>query len=93
MQYPERFFYFSTSLIILVKCTIFIINSLINLFSWSGLIDTDILLKDAFQVPNLKTGKMEPLMSALTEREEEQFSNMLKRINTIFQVMQGIFFE
>ena len=57
------------------------------MFSWSGLIDTELLLKDAFQVPNLKTGKMEPLMTALTEREEEQFANMLNRINTIFQVM------
>ena len=57
------------------------------MISWSGLIDSDMLLKDAFQVPNLKTGKMEPLMSALTEREEEQFANMLNRINTIFQVM------
>ena len=56
------------------------------MISWSGLIDSDMLLKDAFQVPNLKTGKMEPLMSALTEREEEQFANMLNRINTIFQV-------
>ena len=56
------------------------------MFSWSGLIDTELLLKDAFQVPNLKTGKMEPLMTALTEREEEQFANMLNRINTIFQV-------
>ena len=58
------------------------------MISWSGLIDSDMLLKDAFQVPNLKTGKMEPLMSALTEREEEQFANMLNRINTIFQVIQ-----
>ena len=57
------------------------------MISWSGLIDSDMLLKDAFQVPNLKTGKMEPLMSALTEREEEQFANMLNRINTIFQVI------
>ena len=59
------------------------------MFSWSGLIDTELLLKDAFQVPNLKTGKMEPLMTALTEREEEQFANMLNRINTIFQVMHN----
>lgn len=59
---------------------------LINLFSWSGLIDTELLLKDVFQVPNLKTGKMEPLMTALTEREEEQFRNMLNRINKIFSV-------
>ena len=57
------------------------------MISWSGLIDSDMLLKDAFQVPNLKTGKMEPLMTALTEREEEQFANMLNRINTIFQVI------
>ena len=35
-------------------------------------------------VKNLKTGKMEPLMTALTEREEEQFRNMLNRINKIF---------
>ena len=59
---------------------------LINMFSWSGLIDTNILLSEAFQVPNLKTGKMEPLITSLTHREEEQFANMLKRLNTVFQV-------
>ena len=59
---------------------------LINMFSWSGLIDTNILLSEAFQVPNLKTGKMEPLITSLTQREEEQFANMLKRLNTVFQV-------
>ena len=56
------------------------------MFSWSGLIDTNILLSEAFQVPNLKTGKMEPLITSLTQREEEQFANMLKRLNTVFQV-------
>lgn len=61
--------------------------SLIHLFSWSGLIDSNILLNDLFQVPNLKTGKMEPLITALTEYEEEQFRNMLKRLHTIFQVI------
>merc|ERR1719461_2626256 len=60
------------------------------MISWSGLIDSDMLLKDAFQVPNLKTGKIEPLMSALTEREEEQFANMLNRINTIFQAAKDM---
>merc|ERR1712198_332842 len=65
-------------------------KGLINMISWSGLIDSDMLLKDAFQVPNLKTGKMEPLMSALTEREEEQFANMLNRINTIFQAAKDM---
>ena len=56
---------------------------LINMFSWSGLIDTNILLSEAFQVPNLKTGKMESMIDVLTEKEEEQFRNMLTRLNTI----------
>lgn len=62
------------------------ISSLIHLFSWSGLIDSKLLMKDVFQVPNLKTGKMEPMISALTDEEEEQFKNMLTRLNTVFQV-------
>ena len=40
-------------------------------------------MKEAFQVPNLKTGKMESMIDVLTEREEEQFRNMLTRLNTI----------
>ena len=59
---------------------------MIHLFSWSGLIDSKLLLKDVFQVPNLKTGKMEPIISALTDEEEEQFRNMLNRLQTLFQV-------
>jgi len=60
--------------------------SLIHLFSWSGLIDTNMLLGDIFKVPSLKTGKMEPLFTALTDEQEEQFRNMLNRLQTIFQV-------
>lgn len=59
---------------------------LIHLFSWSGLIDSHKLLKDVFKVPNLQTGKMEPMISALTDEEEEQFRNMLKRLETLFRV-------
>ena len=62
------------------------ISRLIHLFSWSGLIDSKLLMKDVFQVPNLKTGKMEPMITALTDEEEEQFKNMLTRLNTVFQV-------
>lgn len=61
-------------------------SSLIHLFSWSGLIDTNMLLGDIFKVPNLKTGKLEPLFTALTDQQEEQFRNMLNRLQTIFQV-------
>ena len=62
-------------------------KGLIHLFSWSGLIDTNLLLKDVFKVPNLKTGEMEPIMTALSEKEEEQFKNMMTRLQTIFQVI------
>ena len=70
----------------MVSTTNSIISSLIHLFSWSGLIDSKLLMKDVFQVPNLKTGKMEPMISALTDEEEEQFKNMLTRLTTVFQV-------
>ena len=69
---------------------IFFYFSLLHLFSWSGLLDSDMLLKEAFQVPNLKTGKMEPLITALTEKEEEQFRNMLTRLHTIFQAAKDL---
>jgi len=58
-------------------------KGLIHMFSWSGLIDSNLLMKEAFQVPNLKTGKMESMIDVLTEKEEEQFRNMLTRLNTI----------
>ena len=43
------------------------------------------------QVPNLKTGKMEPLITgdddgALTKNEEQQFRSMVNRLHTIFKV-------
>lgn len=60
--------------------------SLIHLFSWSGLIDANILLNDLFKVPNLQTGRMEPLITALSPEEEEMACNMLRRLNTIFSV-------
>ena len=62
-------------------------KGLIHLFSWSGLIDTNELLKDVFKVPNLKTGTMEPIISTLSQEEEEMFKNMMRRIHTIFQVI------
>jgi len=60
-------------------------KGLIHLFSWGGLIDSRILLRELFQVPNLKTGKMEKLITALTDEEEEQFVNMMNRLHTVFK--------
>ncbi|XP_065557686.1 proline dehydrogenase 1, mitochondrial-like [Artemia franciscana] len=65
-------------------------EGLINLFSWSGLIDANILLSELFKVPNLKTGKLEPIISALTEEEEEMFFNMMRRLNSIFEAAKSM---
>merc|ERR1719239_1733270 len=60
----------------------------IHLFNWAR--PWPELLEDQFRVPNLKTGELEPLMSALTEEEGEQFKNMLSRIHTVFQAAKDM---
>ena len=50
------------------------------------MIDANILLSDLFKVPNLQTGRMEPLITALSPEEEEMACNMFRRLNTIFSV-------
>merc|ERR1712107_506649 len=60
----------------------------IHLFNWAR--PWHELLEDQFRVPNLKTGELEPLMSALTEEEGEQFKNMLSRIHTVFQAAKDM---
>ncbi|KZS08064.1 Proline dehydrogenase 1, mitochondrial [Daphnia magna] len=65
-------------------------KGLIHLFSWSGLIDANILLNDLFKVPNLQTGRMEPLITALSPEEEEMACNMLRRLNTIFSAARDL---
>lgn len=67
-------------------------KGIINLFDWKSLLDVemDTHLQETFQVPNLKTGRMEPLISALTEEEEEQFRNCIRRMNTVFQAAKEL---
>jgi len=65
-------------------------KGLIHLFSWSGLIDANMLLNDVFKVPSLQTGRMEPLISALSAEEEEMASNMMRRLNTIFSAARDL---
>jgi len=65
-------------------------EGIIHLFNWSSLIDGGKDLGDVFQVPNLETGKMEPLITgddngALTKDEERQFRGMVNRLHTIFK--------
>jgi hypothetical protein len=47
------------------------------------------------KVPNLETGKMEPLMAGdnkgfLTKDEELQFKSMITRLHTLFKVLYAI---
>ncbi|KAG1663984.1 Proline dehydrogenase 1, mitochondrial [Nymphon striatum] len=60
-------------------------RGLVHIFSWSGLVDMNYLLSDVFKVPNLQTGRMESLITALTAEEEEMFKNMMRRLHTISQ--------
>lgn len=60
-------------------------RGLINLFSWNGLIEAQTLVSDLFRVPNLKTGRMERIINALSPEEEEMFRNMMRRVHTIAQ--------
>ena len=61
-------------------------RGIINMFDWKSILnlDMDKHLQEKFEVPNLKTGRMEPLISALTDEEEEQFRNCIQRMNTLF---------
>lgn len=69
-------------------------KGIINIFDWRSVLDADIKndldLQETFQVPNLKTGRMEPLISALTEEEDEQFRNMIRRMNTLFMAAKEL---
>ncbi|GFQ65419.1 proline dehydrogenase 1, mitochondrial [Trichonephila clavata] len=61
-------------------------KGLMNLFCWSGLVDMNYVISDLFKVPNICTGRMEPIISALTEEEEEMFRNMMRRLHHIAKV-------
>lgn len=60
-------------------------RGLVNIFSWNGLIHMQTLVNDLFKVPNLRTGRMERIINALTKEEEEMFRNMMRRLHTIAQ--------
>uniref|UniRef100_A0A1W7R9X5 Proline dehydrogenase n=1 Tax=Hadrurus spadix TaxID=141984 RepID=A0A1W7R9X5_9SCOR len=61
-------------------------KGLMNLFSWSGLVDMNYVISDLFKIPNIQSGKLEPIISALTAEEEEMFKNMMRRLHHIASV-------
>lgn len=60
-------------------------RGLMNLFSWNGLVDMRQLASDVFKVPNLKSGRMDSIIRALSREEDEMFRNMMRRVHTIAQ--------
>lgn len=55
-------------------------DGFVDIYDWGRLMDHQMQLSKLFQVLNLRTGKMEPLIQNLTEKEEAQFANMLGRL-------------
>ena len=62
-----------------------IYRNMFHLFSWSALMGANILLIDLFKVPNLKTARIEPLITFFFARGEMAY-NMLRQLNTISSV-------
>ncbi|CAJ0580069.1 unnamed protein product, partial [Mesorhabditis spiculigera] len=51
----------------------------LDFHGWQHLLEENRKLGDMFQVLNIKTGKLEPLIQNLTSDEEKEFGNMVKR--------------
>ncbi|KAL8574325.1 hypothetical protein ACOMHN_015856 [Nucella lapillus] len=58
-------------------------NGQVDLLDWQNLLEINRSLSKLFVVPDLKTGKLRPIVDSLTEKEEDQMKNMLRRINTV----------
>ncbi|KAK0398642.1 hypothetical protein QR680_002689 [Steinernema hermaphroditum] len=55
-------------------------DGFVDFHDWGTLLDEKKKLGEMFQVLNIKTGKLEPLIDDLTEREEGEFANMVHRM-------------
>ncbi|XP_041349152.1 proline dehydrogenase 1, mitochondrial-like [Gigantopelta aegis] len=55
----------------------------VDLLDWDNLLEVNMSLCKLFTVPNIKTGELEPLVVTLTQNEEDQMKNMLRRVNKV----------
>ncbi|XP_052073864.1 proline dehydrogenase 1, mitochondrial-like isoform X2 [Mytilus californianus] len=55
----------------------------VDLWDWDNLLEKNLQLCKLLIVPNKETGIPEQMMEGLTDEEDEQLKNMLKRLNTI----------
>ncbi|XP_012942308.1 proline dehydrogenase 1, mitochondrial isoform X2 [Aplysia californica] len=60
----------------------------VDLLDWSNLLEINRSLSKLLVVPNFKTGKLQPLVEAMTEEEEDQMKNMLRRVNKLAKYAQ-----
>ncbi|XP_051888232.1 proline dehydrogenase 1, mitochondrial-like [Pristis pectinata] len=59
------------------------LSGTVDLLDWNNLIDNRTKVAKLFVVPNLKTGKIEPLLLQFTEEEELQMKRMLQRMDVL----------
>ncbi|XP_076453002.1 proline dehydrogenase 1, mitochondrial-like isoform X1 [Babylonia areolata] len=55
----------------------------VDLLDWKNLLEINRSISKLFVVPDLKAGKLRPIVESLTEKEEDQMKNMLRRINSV----------
>lgn len=67
-------------------------DGFVDFYDWGKLIDEPRILRQMFQVYNIKTQKMEPLISNLAEEEEQEFVNMVQRIVRVvdYSISKGV---
>jgi proline dehydrogenase len=58
-------------------------DGIVDIYKWGRLITNEMKLGELFQTLNMKTGKMEPLIKTLTQEQEREFSNMIRRMRDI----------
>lgn len=63
-------------------------EGILHLFPWSGIIDDNQELSTTFRIPDMKTGRMVPLIGQLSKKEEEMFRNFVRRLDTIVRAAQ-----
>ncbi|CAL2039350.1 unnamed protein product [Caenorhabditis brenneri] len=54
-------------------------DGIVDLHGWNHILDDHVKLGQLFQVLNIKTGALEPLIQNLSNEEEQEFRNMVRR--------------
>uniref|UniRef100_A0A914ZEQ6 Proline dehydrogenase n=1 Tax=Parascaris univalens TaxID=6257 RepID=A0A914ZEQ6_PARUN len=67
-------------------------DGFVDFYDWTDLLDDNIKLSEMFQVYNIKTQKMEPLIVQLSDEEEQEFANMTDRMVRIvdYAISKGV---